>query len=104
MELALILTILGMGTVLILLYIINLIIRLMGKIFAEKKVPALPTEADFAAVESAVSEDEDELIAVITAAVTAYLGSSAASGLTVRPFAAPACAWAAASRAENTQH
>ncbi|MEG1849199.1 MAG: OadG family transporter subunit [Oscillospiraceae bacterium] len=99
MELALILTILGMGTVLILLYIINLIIRLMGKIFAEKKVPALPTEADFAAVESAVSEDEDELIAV-----TAYLGSSAASGLTVRPFAAPACAWAAASRAENTQH
>ena len=100
--LALELTALGMGTVLIVLYVIDLMIRLMGRIFEEKKVPPLPaaSEAPKTAAPSSSDIDDGELIAVITAAISAQMGES--RKLVVRP-SAPLNGWTSAGRSENTQ-
>ena len=100
--LALEVTLLGMGTVMIVLYVINLMIRLMGRIFSAKKVPEPPAPVNPASVPavSADGMDDGELIAVITAAISAQMGSS--SRLVVRPNATIG-GWASAGRSENTQ-
>lgn len=103
MEQALVLTILGMGTVLIVLFVINLMIIAMGKLFAERKLPALPEAPPPPALSASpgTQGESDELIAVITAAIAACMGRAAS--LVVRPFAPSSGAWSAAARSENTQ-
>lgn len=70
-------TLLGMGAVFAVLIIIMLVVQLMGKVFGkEKKAEAKPTEAAPAVTEAApaeATEDDEQLAAVITAAISAYL-------------------------------
>ena len=88
-------TLLGMGTVFVILILISLIISLFGiipKMEAKKKAKeAAKKEADApaAAPAPAVVEEEElsddlELVAVIAAAIAAYEGSEDASGYVVR--------------------
>jgi len=82
---SLIVMFLGLVTCFIVLLIIMFAIRVMGSAFGEKKkeqmpvvaqVPAPAPNPEITQVESAPQEDEGELIAVITAAITAMTGSS----------------------------
>lgn len=66
----LILTVLGMGTVLIVLYLINIMIVVMGKVLAPKAVPAVPAAPAVPAIDVA----EEETLAVIMAAVSDAMG------------------------------
>lgn len=111
-SLSLLLTALGMGTVMIVLYLINLMIRGLGKLFGEKPVKPLvvtPVAAEpnkpQSALEtsSAASINQDELVAVISAAVAAFMGNDQPSSIYVKPyFVSPA--WSSASKIENTQN
>ena len=92
---ALVLTILGMGTVVIVLYIISLMIRLMGKVVGSKKPAAAAAPA------AAPKADDTKIVAVITAAIAAYLGTSP-SNLVVRPVYT-SDSWALVGRMENTK-
>jgi Na+-transporting methylmalonyl-CoA/oxaloacetate decarboxylase gamma subunit len=114
-SLSLILTALGMGTVLIVLYAINLMIRVLGRLFGEKAAPAAPVlkVADVktpAAASDDVSSDgkisavnQDEIVAAITAAVAAFMGGNASSDIYVKPYSI-SYAWGSASKIENTQN
>ena len=102
----LVLTVLGMGVTFVILFVINIMIGIFGKIFAEKKIPvapAIPTGPAAAAPVSAVSpQDDNEVIAAITAAVYACMGSSS-SNLVVRSMVrntAPS-AWSNAGKTES---
>ena len=110
MQDALVLTVLGMGTVLIVLYILSLMIRLSGKIVGNKKSAAAPAAkaapaavkaAPAAAAAPAAKTDDSAVVAVIAAAVAAYLGTST-SNLVVRPVTVSS-AWSAAGMLENTK-
>lgn len=93
---ALVHTVIGMGTVFIILIIISLIIYLFKYIpkvqewFAARKakdLPAAPAPVAPAAEPEAVQEDETdetELVAVITAAVAAAMGKENSDGFIVR--------------------
>ena len=101
---AIVLTILGMGTVVIVLYIISLMIRLMGKVVGSKKpAAAAPAAAPKAAAPAAAAPkaDDTKVIAVITAAIAAYLGTSP-SNLVVRPVCTSSN-WGLVGRMENTK-
>ena len=80
-------TLLGMGTVFIVLILISIIISGFGVIpkiqasFASKKVEPIPEPVAPAPAEPGVEEEEDlsddmELVAVIAAAIAAYEGTS----------------------------
>lgn len=69
----LVLTILGMGTVLIVLTLINIMIVIMGKVLAPKAVPTAPK----APQGPAYDQEEEQTLAVIMAAVSSLLGGSA---------------------------
>lgn len=105
---AVILAVLGMGTVMILLFVIQIMINILGKIFGPKtNVQQDPKPAGAAATQSApaaapaASGTEEEIVAVLTAAVAAYLGTSADNvRLVVRPIQTSA-AWAQAGRLEQ---
>ena len=108
--LALTLTALGMGTVMIVLYAINLMIRGLGKLFGEKKLPAAPlvvTSAVAASADASVVGDaggkQDEIVAAITAAVAAFMSGDSASAIFVKPYST-SFAWSSASKIENTQN
>ena len=109
MQDALVLTVLGMGTVIVVLYIISLMIRLTGKIVASKAPKAAPapaaTKAAPAAAPAAAAPapvvDDAKTIAVIAAAVAAYLGTSPAN-LVVRPISV-SNNWSYVGRIENTR-
>jgi sodium pump decarboxylase gamma subunit len=96
-----------MGTVLIVLFVISLMIRLLGNIFGKKSASAPAAAAPKAAPAAAPAApaapkgDDTQIIAVITAAVAAYLNTSPSS-LVVRPLAVSA-AWTQVSRIENTK-
>ncbi len=93
-------TLLGMGTVFVILILISLIISLFGFIpkiekalsksknqKAEEKAKVTPAPAPAAAPVAVVEEDlsdDLELVAVISAAIAAYEGSEDASGYVVR--------------------
>ena len=67
---AIVLTILGMGTVVIVLYIISLMIRLMGKVVGSKKpaaaaAPAAAPKAAAPAPAAAPKADDTKIVAVI---------------------------------------
>ena len=88
-------TLIGMGTVFVVLIIISLIISAFGvipkieaKMKAKEKQPipevkAAPVATPAAAVEEELSDDT-ELVAVIAAAIAAYEGSASTDGFVVR--------------------
>lgn len=76
-----VLTILGMGTVLIVLYMINIMIVVMSKVLAPKTVPTAPA----APAAPAYNQEEEETLAVIMAAVTNMVGSGNITSIDVRP-------------------
>ena len=88
-------TLIGMGTVFVVLIIISLIISAFGvipkieeKMKAKKQPPVQEVKAAPAAVPVAAPEeelsDDTELVAVIAAAVAAYEGSASTDGFVVR--------------------
>lgn len=91
---ALVHTLIGMGTVFIILIVISLIISLFKFIpkiqaaFSKKKevAPAPVKETPVVAAIEEVEEETDdlELVAVITAAIAASMGSSTTDGFVVR--------------------
>jgi sodium pump decarboxylase gamma subunit len=88
-------TLIGMGTVFVVLIIISLIISAFGvipkleaKLKAKEKQPIpeakpVPVAAPVAAAEEELSDDT-ELVAVIAAAIAAYEGSGSTDGFVVR--------------------
>lgn len=87
-------TIIGMGTVFVILIFISLVIALLPKLtgmienFGKKKeapaaVPAAPKAAPAAPAEAEELSDDLELVAVISAAIAAYTGTSS-DGFVVR--------------------
>jgi sodium pump decarboxylase gamma subunit len=107
---ALVLTVLGMGTVLVVLSVICLMILLMGKLLTPKPLPALPelpsVSSLLPAAPAAQAEDDEEVTAAI-AAVLAILEAESAGSARPKYRALPAGslsgAWANAGRLENTQ-
>jgi Na+-transporting methylmalonyl-CoA/oxaloacetate decarboxylase gamma subunit len=107
--LALTLTVFGIVLTMFALYVINLMIRAMGRIFGEKApsaaaVSALPAVTATVPVnDSVASDDGEQVVAVIAAAVTSFMQSAAGSALNVRPYMTSS-AWGRASKDENTQN
>ena len=84
-------TVLGMGTTFVMLIVISCLVSAFEPIFGskKKKVEAKPVEAAPAAaapapVESVELSDDTELVAVITAAISAYEGTTSTDGFVVR--------------------
>ena len=84
-------TVLGMGTTFVMLIVISYLVSAFEPIFGskKKKVEAKPVEAAPAAaapapVESVELSDDTELVAVITAAISAYEGTTSTDGFVVR--------------------
>lgn len=105
---SLIVMVLGLVTCFIVLLIIMFAIRIMGAAFGEKKNPQTPSAAPVPApavkqVGDTPQEDEGELIAVITAAITAMTGSSSFRIRNIsEKRAAPVLSnWVSAGRSEN---
>ena len=76
-------TLLGMGTAFAVLILISLIISLfpmIGKIGKKQPAPAPAKTAAPEVVEEEDLSDDEELVAVIAAAIAAYEGSTSASG------------------------
>ncbi len=76
-------TLLGMGTAFAVLILISLIISLfpmIGKIGKKQPAPAPAKPAAPEVVEEEDLSDDEELVAVIAAAIAAYEGSTSASG------------------------
>ena len=91
MEKAVLNTLLGMGTVFVILILISVIIALFGFIpkLTEKKEEAKPQEEKSNSVVAQIVEKEElsddlELVAVISAAIAAYEGSGSTDGFVVR--------------------
>ena len=80
-EHPLVLTVLGMSTVLIVLYMINIMIVIMGKVLGKKAVPTAPT----APAVPSYNQEEEETLAVIMAAVTSIVGKDKIAGITIYP-------------------
>lgn len=77
-----VLTILGMGTVLIVLTLIMFMIIIMGKVLAPKTVPVAPAIPKA----PAYNKEEEETLAVIMAAVSNFMGGNAnVKSINVRP-------------------
>lgn len=107
---SLIVMVLGLVTCFIVLLLIMLVIRIMGAAFGEKKNPQIPSATPAPAPAPAVNqiaaapqEDEEELIAVITAAITAMTGSSSFKIRNISEKKAPPALsnWVSAGRGEN---
>lgn len=103
---AVILLVLGMGTVFILLYAINVMIVVLGKLLGPKS-EAAPTDVKAQKTETvqvdeaAGIEDEEELAVLFAAAAAAYMGVEPERiRLVVRPVKT-SDAWAQAGRLEN---
>ena len=71
-----VLTILGMGTVFVVLAMIMFMIMIMGKILGSK--PAAPAAPTF-------NQEEEETVAVIMAAVTDFVGKDKIASINIRP-------------------
>lgn len=104
---AIVLLALGMGTVFILLFAINMVIVVLGKLLGPKGQAApADTKApkSASAAEGALSQDEDEeqLVALFAAAAAAYLGTDPKRiQLVVQPVKTSEV-WAQVGRMENS--
>lgn len=76
-----VLTILGLGTVMIVLVMIMFMIIIMSKVLAPKTVPVAPT----APTAPSYNKEEEETLAVILAAVSNMLGTKAIGSINVKP-------------------
>ena len=76
-----VLTILGMGTVFVVLAMIMFMIMIMGKILGSKPVPAVPA----APAAPTFNQEEEETVAVIMAAVTDCVGKDKIASINARP-------------------
>lgn len=96
---------LGMITCFIALVIIMYVIKLMGVVFGQKKKiePAVAPAPVQKQVDTAPQDDEEELIAVITAAIAAMRGSSSFRIRNISEKKAPPALsnWVSAGRIEN---
>ena len=79
-------SLLGMVTIFVMLTVLFIMMKLMSAVFgksgkkAEKSVPVtLPAKDTVPVVVQAEAEDEEETVAAIVAAISAYTGSSPAS-------------------------
>ena len=88
---ALVHTLIGMGTVFVILIVISLIIsafalipKLEKLLHGKKEEPALPVPYPEPEIEEAQETDDLEIIAVITAAVAASMGTTSTDGFVVR--------------------
>ena len=77
----LVLTVLGMSTVLIVLYMINIMIVIMSKVLGKKAVPAVPAMP----AAPSYNQEEEETLSVIMAAVTSIVGSANIASINVYP-------------------
>ena len=77
----LVLTVLGMSTVLIVLYMINIMIVIMSKVLGKKAVPAVPAMP----AAPSYNQEEEETLSVIMAAVTSIVGSANITSINVYP-------------------
>ena len=96
-------TIQGILVVFLILILIMLVIYAMGALSSEKKTKKMPAKEEAVVqtapvVEEAVS-DEGELIAVLTAAVAACMGTSSAS-VSIRSYKKVSSAWGNAAKRE----
>jgi len=80
-EHPLVLTVLGMSTVLIVLYMINIMIVIMGKVLGKKAVPAVPAMP----AAPSYNQEEEETLSVIMAAVTSIVGKDNITGINIYP-------------------
>ena len=76
-----VLTLLGMGTVLIVLTMIMFMIIIMSKVLAPKTVPVAPA----APTAPSYNQEEEETLAVILAAVSNMLGTKDIGSINVKP-------------------
>lgn len=76
-----VLTLLGMGTVMIVLTMIMYMIIIMGKVLVSKTVPVAPT----APSAPSYNKEEEETLAVILAAVSNMLGTKNIGSINVKP-------------------
>ncbi|MEA5135154.1 MAG: OadG family transporter subunit [Candidatus Fimivivens sp.] len=76
-----VLTLLGMGTVMIVLTMIMYMIIIMGKVLAPKTVPVAPT----APAAPSYNKEEEETLAVIMAAVSNMIGTKNIGSINVKP-------------------
>lgn len=104
MKDAVILLILGMGTVFILLYVINILIVILGKLFGPKKKKQSEPPAVTSAPAAPAPNDpamDPQLLVALTAAVAAYLDDNSGQvRLVVRPVETSA-AWSQTGRIER---
>jgi len=70
-----------MSTVLIVLYMINIMIVIMGKVLGKKAVPTAPA----APAVPSYNQEEEETLAVIMAAVTSIVGKDKIAGINIYP-------------------
>lgn len=106
---SLIVMLLGLATCFVVLLIIMFAIRVMGSLVGEKKkpqvqLPVTPAPAPVInQVAAAPQEDEGELVAVITAAITAMTGSSnfKIRNISEKKSAPALSSWVIAGRSEN---
>ena len=73
-------TVVGLSIVFLVLFILMVVLKVFEKIFSKPQDNKKPDEAKVSAVQVApakeVAEDEDELVAVLTAAIAASLNTS----------------------------
>lgn len=94
-------TVQGILVVFLILVLIMLIIKAMSLFMSkdEKKTPQMSVEEPAAQVQAPEEANEEELIAVITAAVAACMGQSAAS-VNIRSYKKVSSAWGNAAKRE----
>ena len=76
-----VLTLLGMGTVVIVLTMIMFLIIIMSKVLSPKTVPVAPT----APTAPSYNQAEEETLAVVLAAVSNMLGTKNIGSINVKP-------------------
>jgi sodium pump decarboxylase gamma subunit len=104
-------TVLGMGTVFATLYILSLILDLMRFIFNPNKVKKNPNKstdnkvAETAPAKETTETNDSELVAVITAALSSYLGkpSSQIKIGSIRQLYKNTPVWGMAARLEKSR-
>jgi sodium pump decarboxylase gamma subunit len=106
-ETGIVTTLLGMGTVFVVLIVLILVVSALKAGFNKKPEPVTPPQIrQITAPESLDNSPTDDLqlVAVITAALAAYLGSEQASGLkvnSIRRITSLESGWASSARQET---
>lgn len=106
-ETSVVTTLLGMGTVFVVLIVLIIVVSALKSAFYKKpEVVAPPQLAQIIETETLdnTAENDLQLVAVITAALAAYLGSSQATGIkvnSIRRITSLESGWASTARQET---